>query len=141
MSLAVEVRQPTPVKRRLDLSWPAFAALAVVLVVLVVMPLFFLARYAFTDKDGALSLVNLITLANDPTMRKPFGIALLMAVSVGVLSCVIAVPLAWIAARTDMPGRSWLRAAVMASFVTPPFLGAIAWEILAAPNTGLINQV
>ena len=28
----------------------------------------------------------------------------------------------------------------MASFVTPPFLGAIAWEILAAPNTGLINQ-
>lgn len=141
MSLAVEVRQPTPVKRRLDLSWPAFAVLAVVLVVLVVMPLFFLARYAFTDKDGALSLVNLITLANDPTMRKPFGIALLMAASVGVLSCVIAVPLAWIAARTDMPGRSWLRAAVMASFVTPPFLGAIAWEILAAPNTGLINQV
>jgi iron(III) transport system permease protein len=29
---------------------------------------------------------------------------------------------------------------VMASFVTPPFLGAIAWEILAAPNSGLLNQ-
>jgi len=27
-----------------------------------------------------------------------------------------------------------------ASFVTPPFLGAIAWEILAAPNSGLLNQ-
>jgi len=27
-----------------------------------------------------------------------------------------------------------------ASFVTPPFLGAIAWELLAAPNSGLINQ-
>jgi iron(III) transport system permease protein len=24
--------------------------------------------------------------------------------------------------------------------VTPPFLGAIAWELLAAPNSGLINQ-
>ena len=24
--------------------------------------------------------------------------------------------------------------------MTPPFLGAIAWEILAAPNSGLINQ-
>jgi len=32
-----------------------------------------------------------------------------------------------------------VRALVMASFVTPPFLGAIAWEILAAPNSGLIN--
>jgi iron(III) transport system permease protein len=28
---------------------------------------------------------------------------------------------------------------VLASFVTPPFLGAIAWELLAAPNSGLIN--
>jgi iron(III) transport system permease protein len=28
---------------------------------------------------------------------------------------------------------------VTASFVTPPFLGAIAWEILAAPNSGVIN--
>jgi iron(III) transport system permease protein len=30
---------------------------------------------------------------------------------------------------------------VMASFVTPPFLGAIAWEVLAAPNSGLLNQL
>jgi iron(III) transport system permease protein len=29
----------------------------------------------------------------------------------------------------------------MASFVTPPFLGAIAWEILAAPNSGILNHV
>jgi iron(III) transport system permease protein len=29
---------------------------------------------------------------------------------------------------------------VTASFVTPPFLGAIAWELLAAPNSGLINK-
>ena len=36
--------------------------------------------------------------------------------------------------------ESVIRALVMASFVTPPFLGAIAWEILAAPNSGLLNQ-
>src|SRR5258708_1709727 len=28
----------------------------------------------------------------------------------------------------------------MASFVTPPFLGAIAWAILAAPNSRILNQ-
>src|SRR5205814_2223810 len=33
------------------------------------------------------------------------------------------------------------RALVTASFVTPPFLGAIAWELLAAPNSGLLNQL
>src|SRR5262249_52618868 len=34
-----------------------------------------------------------------------------------------------------------IRILVMASFVTPPFLGAIAWELLAAPNSGLLNQL
>eukprot|EP01034_Spumella_vulgaris_P031515 gene31516-38923_t len=29
----------------------------------------------------------------------------------------------------------------MASLVTPPFVGAIAWEMLAAPNSGLLNQL
>ena len=46
----------------------------------------------------------------------------------------------WLVARTDLPASSAIRALVMASFVTPPFLGAIAWEILAAPNSGLLNQ-
>src|SRR6185295_16243538 len=43
--------------------------------------------------------------------------------------------------RTDMPLRRTIRALVTASFVTPPFLGAIAWELLAAPNSGLLNQL
>jgi len=34
-----------------------------------------------------------------------------------------------------------IRALVTASFVTPPFLGAIAWELLAAPNSGLLNKI
>ena len=47
----------------------------------------------------------------------------------------------WLVARTDMPLRRTIRALVTASFVTPPFLGAIAWELLAAPNSGLLNQL
>ena len=47
----------------------------------------------------------------------------------------------WLVSRTDMPGRQFIRALVTASFVTPPFLGAIAWELLAAPNSGLLNQL
>ena len=64
----------------------------------------------------------------------------LIAASVALFACVVAAPLAWLVARTDMPGRRWIRMLVMASFVTPSFLGAVAWEILAAPNSGLLNQ-
>src|SRR5262249_15162188 len=47
----------------------------------------------------------------------------------------------WLVARTDMPLRRTVRLMVTASFVTPPFLGAIAWELLAAPNSGLLNKL
>ena len=47
----------------------------------------------------------------------------------------------WLVARTDLPFAATVRALVTASFVTPPFLGAIAWELLAAPNSGLLNKL
>jgi iron(III) transport system permease protein len=126
---------------RIDLFRPAFLLLALVLAVLVVLPLSWLLYYSLVDKDGAFTLANFAALVNDVTLRRPFVVAIGMALGVGVLSCVIATPLAWLVSRTDLPGRRVVRALVTASFVTPPFLGAIAWEILAAPNSGLINVV
>jgi iron(III) transport system permease protein len=127
-------------RRRVDFSWPVFGALGLALIALVVLPMFWLAAYSVTSKDGGFTLDNFVQLGSDPTLRRPFLIALSMALAVGFLSSLIATPLAWLCARTDLPGQKLVRAGVMASFVTPPFLGAIAWEILAAPNSGLINQ-
>ena len=124
---------------RLDLFRPAFIVLALLLAVLVVLPLGWLVYYSLVDKEGAFTTANFAALVSDATLRKPFLVAIGMALSVGVLSCVFATPLAWLVSRTNLPGRRVVRALVMASFVTPPFLGAIAWEILAAPNSGLIN--
>jgi iron(III) transport system permease protein len=123
----------------LDLSRPIFVVLAVVLGILVVLPLFWLAYYSLVDQAGRFTFANFAALATDPTLRRPFLLALGMALGVGLLSCAVATPLAWLVARSDLPGRTAIRALVTASFVTPPFLGAIAWEILAAPNSGLVN--
>ena len=138
MSVAITapVTKPQP---RIDLFRPAFAVLALLLAILVVLPLSWLLYYSLIDKDGAFTLANFVALAKDATLRRPFLVAIGMALGVGALSCAIATPLAWLVSRTDLPGRRVVRALVTASFVTPPFLGAIAWEILAAPNSGLIN--
>ena len=124
---------------RIDLVRPAFYALAATLAVLVVLPLAWLAYYSVVDKNGNFTTANFAALVNDVTLRRPFIVAIGMALAVGALSCVVATPLAWLVSRTNLPGRKLVRALVTASFVTPPFLGAIAWEILAAPNSGLIN--
>jgi iron(III) transport system permease protein len=138
MTASIAAAVPKP-PLRVDLFRPAFILLALALAVLVVLPLSWLIYYSLIDKQGAFTTANFAALVSDATLRKPFLLAIGMALSVGVLSCVFATPLAWLVARTNLPGRRVVRALVMASFVTPPFLGAIAWEILAAPNSGLIN--
>ncbi|MDB5761249.1 MAG: putative type Fe3+ transport system, permease component with duplicated domain [Herminiimonas sp.] len=140
MTAVIAAPVPKPLLR-VDLFRPVFFLLAAVLGVLVVLPLSWLLYYSLIDKSGAFTLGNFAALITDATMRRPFLLAIGMAFGVGVLSCAIATPLAWLVSRTDLPGRRIVRALVTASFVTPPFLGAIAWEILAAPNSGLINQL
>ena len=68
-------------------------------------------------------------------------LAMIIAVPVSVICCLIAAPMGWLVARTDMPLSRTVRTLVMASLVTPPFVGAVAWEMLAAPNSGLLNQL
>lgn len=134
-------QRPVDQRRGFDLSWPVFALLALLLSVLVILPLFWLIFYSFRSDAGGFTLDNFVQLVVDPTLLKAYLMAFGLAASVGLLSCLIATPLAWLVARTDLPGRRAIRNLVTASFVTPPFLGAIAWEILAAPNSGIINEI
>ncbi len=125
---------------RLDLSRPVMLGLAALLCVLVLLPVSQLALYAFTDSAGAPSLANFRQIFSDPAFLEPLMTTLILASSVAAGSCAVAAPMGWLVARTDLPWAGAVRALVMASFVTPPFLGAVAWEILAAPNSGILNQ-
>jgi iron(III) transport system permease protein len=115
-----------------------FAAL---LIVLIVLPMAWLTVYALSDQTGAFTLANFQRLITDAAFVGPFLTTLALAVLSSVTCCLVAAPMGWLVARTDMPLRRTVRLLVTASFVTPPFLGAIAWELLAAPNSGLLNQL
>ena len=123
-----------------DLSQPVMVAFAAVLCVLVVLPVSWLVIYSVTDSRGTLTLDNFRQLVTDPAFVDPLVTTLTIAVASSVICCAVAAPMGWLVARSDMPFRSAIRSLVMASFVTPPFLGAIAWELLAAPNSGLLNK-
>jgi iron(III) transport system permease protein len=140
----VTIALPAQPERRLfrfDISWPILIAFAAVLVVLIVLPMSWLVFFSVTDKDGAFTLANFRELITNPTFVDPLITTVIVATSSAVICCAVAAPMGWLVARTDMPLRRTVRALVTASFVTPPFLGAIAWELLAAPNSGLLNKI
>lgn len=47
--------------------------------------------------------------------------------------------MAWVVARTDIPGRRVLEALAIVPFLTPGIVTAIGWGILANPDNGLLN--
>src|ERR1700674_2553146 len=128
-------------KPKIDWTKPVLALFAVGLIVLIVLPLSWLAVYSFTDKAKHVTLQNFVTLFTNPDFLDPLLTTAIIATSSAIICCAVAAPMGWLVSRTDMPGRQFIRALVTASFVTPPFLGAVAWELLAAPNSGLLNQL
>src|SRR6201995_2879219 len=126
---------------RFDWTRPVLWLFAAFLVALILLPMSWLAIYSVTDKANHVTLQNFVTLFTDPDFLDPLLTTAIIATSSAIICCAVAAPMGWLGSRTDMPGRQFIRALVTASFVTPPFLGAVAWELLAAPNSGLLNQL
>ncbi len=117
------------------------AVAALFLIALIGLPVGWLAYFAVSDRGGGLTLDNFEALFSDPDLLDPLLTSLSLSLLVAALAVVAAAPLAWIVSRTNLPARRLVRVLMTASFVTPPFLGAIAWEILAAPNSGVLNKL
>jgi iron(III) transport system permease protein len=142
-SIEMTIALPASSTRRpgFDVSKPVLLAFAVILCALIVMPLSWLVYYAFTTKAGAFTFENFQRLVSDAAFTDPLLTTFALATLSALICCAVAAPMGWLVSRTDMPLRRTVRLLVTASFVTPPFLGAIAWELLAAPNSGLLNQL
>jgi iron(III) transport system permease protein len=48
---------------------------------------------------------------------------------------------AWLAVRTNTPGRRLMPIAVLLPYLIPPTLGAVCWILLLSPRNGIINQL
>src|SRR5438093_10828982 len=126
------------VSRGPDLAPLVWLLNAAVLGVLVVAPLAILVAASLSTREG-LSFANFAAAFGRPLYRGPIVNSLVYASAVAVLSVGIGAPMAWLVGRTDLPGKGLIRTLTIGAFVTPSFLGATAWVILAGPNAGLLN--
>jgi iron(III) transport system permease protein len=124
----------------LDRALPVWIGAALALVFLMALPLGWLARMSVSGEDGV-TFRHYATVFADPALQRALWNTVVLAFWVGLFSVAVGAPLAWLTARTDVPGRGLIRGLVLASFVTPPFLGAFAWVMLAGPNAGYLNRL
>jgi iron(III) transport system permease protein len=134
-----------PARRRLLRFDPLvllWLGLAAALVFLVVNPLLRLILTSLQSADtGAYTLANYFAAYGRPRYVQALWNSLRLGALVTALCLCFALPIAWGVSRTDMPGKGAVRLLVLGAFITPPYLGAIAWILLAGPNAGWLNRI
>ena len=117
---------------------------AAVAAVLVLYPVFYLLQAAFdvgdpqTRPPTAYGLDNFQALFNYPQIMLN---TLVVSFAATVMALVIGFVMAWILARTNVPGRRVFEQLMAVPYYLTPLLGALAWSMLGSPESGFINQV
>lgn len=127
--------------RRFDPLTLLWVLLAAVLAFLVINPMLRLVLSSLQAVDtGDWTLANYGIAYGRSRYVQALWNALILGACVTALCLVLAVPMAWAVSRTDMPAKGVIKLMTLAAFVTPPYLGAIGWILLAGPNAGWLNQ-
>jgi iron(III) transport system permease protein len=108
--------------------------------VLVGVPLWWLVTTSLRGEQG-LTLAHYQQIFSDRALLRAVRNSLLIAFWASLLATAVGSLMGWLIARTDVPFKQLFRALVLASFVTPPFVGAFAWTMLAGPNAGWFNHL
>jgi len=98
---------------------------------LVVLPLIGLVQRA--------PWADLWRLLGTDTVREALRLSMLTSLAATLISVVLGVPLAWVLARVEFPGKRVARALVTLPMVLPPVIGGAAL-LLALGRRGLVGQ-
>jgi iron(III) transport system permease protein len=111
--------------------------------ILVLYPVVFIVAESLNTGEAGVFPPSEIGLGNFVGMADDLDVifnTLLVAFSATIVAVVIGFVLAWILTRTNIPGRTRLERLMELPYYMTPLVGAMAWGILAAPKTGLLNQ-
>jgi iron(III) transport system permease protein len=117
---------------------------AAIAAVFVLYPVYYLMQAALDTGDPqarpptAYGLDNFGALFDYPQILLN---TLTVSLAATVMALVFGFGMAWILARTNVPGRRIFEQLMAVPYYLTPRLGALAWSMLGAPESGFINQV
>ena len=122
----------------------ALAVLVVFITLFVVAPLIAILYRSVIDVDGGdlvLTGRHLITVLSDSIYWTALLNTVVISLGAALVATTIGTVFAWIFVRTDTIGRGFFEAVSQLPIFIPPFVGAVAWMLLAAPRSGIINRL
>ena len=115
----------------------AIAGAAIMTPVLVVMWRSFTSgKLGFTV---GLNLTNYLRVFGDKDIMPMLSNSVVYAAGSALLGTVLGAFLAWIVARTNTPGKALVELLPLYPILMPPIMKNIAWILLLAPRSGILN--
>ena len=105
-------------------------------VIFIVVPLFIMLYFAFTDSQGAFTTENVMQIWN---YRKAFGVSILYAAIATVITLLLAYPMAYFMTKVNISSQRMLLMIVMIPMWMNFLIRTYSWITILA-NTGLINK-
>ena len=124
---------------RLDSKFIVIAISVLLLLYFIVMPLLVLI-YDSLFINGVFDISNYKDVYGKKVNWKALTNTIQLSLIVMVASVIVTFPLAWLVGRTDLPGKKTFRTVLVASYMIPPYVGAIAWVQLLNPSVGYLNE-
>jgi iron(III) transport system permease protein len=132
------------IDRRRDV-WTAVSGIAfTLLLVLLLIPLGRLLYASLLDDTGRFTLTHYRDFLAYPYYSRTIGHSFLVSSLVTAAALAVGVPVAFVTARVDIPGKALLKTLAILPLVSPPFIGAYSWILLfgrAGYVTGGLQQL
>ncbi len=139
--------EPAPRARRLPLPSAQqliIGAAVLTVIVFVFYPVFFVVQVSLNvgaPDARPITDYGLDNFANVAVYGEWLWNTLVVSTIGTVLAVAFGFILAWIVNRTNVPGVRIIDQLIIAPFYLTPLVGALAWSILGAPRSGMINQL
>ena len=133
---AIDARAP----RRIELQSILCTVVLAVVALCVVFPLVLVALQSFQiappGQPARYGLDGWRAAFGEPGLRAALVNTFKVTLVRQLLSLPLAVLIAWLLARTDLPGRSWIEFAFWAAFFLPPFTVTLSWDRSTSIRSG-----
>ena len=137
-----------PLRRGLHMPTSTFLLCSFVLLIVafsVVFPVFLIVLESFNvAKPGEATRYGLDgwrAAFSEPLLRNAIWNTLKITIARQTISLPVALLLAWLLARTDLPGRDWLEFGFWAAFFLPSLTVTLSWILLLDSDYGLVNDL
>lgn len=134
-------------KQRLGQKWRPdfwfFVKFAVIasMCVFIVYPFYtIITKSIFSDKVEGVTLYNFVRFFTKEYYYQPLIRSIVVCSTTVLTSLLIGVPIAYVLTRYNVPGKTLVHILIIMSLMSPPFIGAYSWIILAG-RQGIVTKM